>query len=149
MISFTHSRFTKCKLTSFFFCYKDIRRKAFFTMTTLLMPLLDNVGFHSDFFGGGFFFMYKNLQFSTILLCYKKCVTEKRTKMNKGCNLLNPCVLTVLLSIPLINYLDQIQEGPGLGRRKSAPSKQPNHSFDNRKSSKDFLHSVHNFSANP
>ena len=27
----------------FFFCYKDITRKAFFTMTTLLMPLLENV----------------------------------------------------------------------------------------------------------
>ena len=26
----------------FFFCYKDIRRKAFFTMATLLMLLLEN-----------------------------------------------------------------------------------------------------------
>ena len=26
----------------FFLYYKDIRRKAFFTMTTLLMPLLEN-----------------------------------------------------------------------------------------------------------
>ena len=41
----------------FFFCYKDITRKAFFTMTTLLMPLLENVdctyiiGLFSDFPG--------------------------------------------------------------------------------------------------
>ena len=26
----------------FVFCYKDIRRKAFFTIATLLMPLLEN-----------------------------------------------------------------------------------------------------------
>ena len=34
MISFTHSRL-----------YKDIASKAFFTMATLLMPLLENVVF--------------------------------------------------------------------------------------------------------
>ena len=32
----------------FFFCYKDIRRKAFFTMATLLMPLLENGYFQND-----------------------------------------------------------------------------------------------------
>ena len=31
----------------------------------------------------------KNLQFQTLLLLYKKCVTEKRTYANKGCNLLD------------------------------------------------------------
>ena len=44
--------------------------------------------------------VYKNLQFVTILLCYKKCVIEKRTYVNKGGNLLRPYVLMVLLSIP-------------------------------------------------
>ena len=58
MISFTHSRNLLCvndalwfhlhivdlpnAIWRVFFCYKDIRRKAFFTMTTLLMPLLEN-----------------------------------------------------------------------------------------------------------
>ena len=34
------------------------------------------------------------------MLPYERCVTEKRTYVNKGCNLLSPYVLTVLLSIP-------------------------------------------------
>ena len=42
----------------------------------------------------------KKLQFRTILFPYKKCVTKKKTYVNKGCNLLNPYFLTVLLSIP-------------------------------------------------
>ena len=33
------------------------------------------------------------------MLPYKKCVTEKRTYVNKGCKLFNPYFLTVLLSI--------------------------------------------------
>ena len=44
------------------------------------------------------------MQFSTLLLPYKKCVIEKKTYVNKECNLLNPYLLTVLLTIPLINY---------------------------------------------
>ena len=32
------------------------------------------------------------------------CVTQKRTYVNKGCNLLNPYLLTVLLSIPFNKY---------------------------------------------
>ena len=43
----------------------------------------------------------KKLQFRTILLPYKKCVTEKSTYVNKGYNL-----LTVLLSIPFNKYPD-------------------------------------------
>ena len=46
----------------------------------------------------------KKLQFWTILFPNKKCVTEKRTYVTKGCNLLNPCVLTFFLSI-LLNKL--------------------------------------------
>ena len=34
----------------FFFCYKDIRRKAFFTMATLLMLLLENVDSQTKIF---------------------------------------------------------------------------------------------------
>jgi hypothetical protein len=30
--------------------------------------------------------MYKKLQFRNIMLPYKKCVTEKTTYVNKGCN---------------------------------------------------------------
>ena len=46
------------------------------------------------------FFLYENLQFWTILRCYKKCVTEKRTYVNKVCNLSNRYVLTGFWSIP-------------------------------------------------
>ena len=42
----------------------------------------------------------KKLQFQTILLRYKKCVTEKKTCVNKRCNLLNPYFPMVLLSKP-------------------------------------------------
>ena len=39
---------------------------------------------------------------------YKKSVIEKRTYVNKGCNLGNPYLLTVWLSnYPLINYLER------------------------------------------
>ena len=38
------------------------------------------IRYHIDFFGG-FFFIYKNLQFWTIWLCNKKYVTEKRTRI--------------------------------------------------------------------
>ena len=41
--------------------------------------------------------MYKKLQFRTILLPCKKCVTEKKLYVNKGCNLLNSYLLTIFL----------------------------------------------------
>ena len=41
----------------------------------------------------------KTLQFQTILLPLKKCVTEKRTYVNKEYKLLNSYLLTILLSI--------------------------------------------------
>ena len=34
------------------------------------------------------------------LFPYEKCITEKRKQINKGSNLLNSYLLTVLLSIP-------------------------------------------------
>ena len=51
-------------------------------------------GFHSEnnFWKNS----HKNFNFEP----YKKCVTEKRTYVNKGANVLNPYLLTVLLSIP-------------------------------------------------
>ena len=39
-------------------------------------------------------------KFQTNVLPFEKCVTETRTNINKGCNLQNPYLLTVLLSIP-------------------------------------------------
>ena len=45
--------------------------------------------------------LYKKVQFWTILLPFKKYVTEKKLYVNKGCNLLNTNLLTVLFSIPL------------------------------------------------
>ena len=42
------------------------------------------------------------LQFWTILLPYKLCVTEKRTYINKGCNLENPYLLTVFSAVPYL-----------------------------------------------
>ena len=47
----------------------------------------------------------KKLQFWTILLPCNKCVSQKRTYVNKGCTLLNPYVLMVLLSIPFDKLL--------------------------------------------
>ena len=48
------------------------------------------------------------LQFLTILCPYKLCVnTEKRSYVNKRCNLLNLCLLKVLLSI-LFNELPEV-----------------------------------------
>jgi hypothetical protein len=45
-------------------------------------------------------FLEKNIGIKTlILLPYEKSVPEKRTYVNKGCNLLNP-LLTVLLALP-------------------------------------------------
>ena len=44
--------------------------------------------------------IYKKCQFRTTLLPYKTCVTEKRTCVNKECNLLNLNLITALLSIP-------------------------------------------------
>ena len=41
LISFTHSRLLHNAIWQFF-CYEDIGSKAFFTMATLLMPLLEN-----------------------------------------------------------------------------------------------------------
>ena len=49
--------------------------------------------YHFVHFGAESFFIYKDLQFWTILLCYKKCLTEKITSL-----------LKVFLSLPL-NYL--------------------------------------------
>ena len=40
------------------------------------------------------------MQFWTILLHFALCVTEKRKYVNKGCNLVNPYRITVLLKIP-------------------------------------------------
>ena len=62
----------------------------------LLQTMLAIYGFHSE---NNFWKKKekKNLQFQTILL---KCVTEKRTYINKGCDLVNPYLQTVLLSIP-------------------------------------------------
>ena len=45
--------------------------------------------------------LIKTRQFWTILLCYELRSTEKRTYINKGCNLLNPFLLTFLLPVPL------------------------------------------------
>ena len=39
------------------------------------------------------------LQFLTILCPYQLCVTQQKKYVNKGCNLLNPYLLTVFLSI--------------------------------------------------
>ena len=43
----------------------------------------------------------KTRKFRTNLLPYKNWVTGKRTCVNKGCKLLNPCLLTVLWPIPI------------------------------------------------
>ena len=48
-----------------------------------------NVG-HIQFPFRKYFFEKIRLKFGTILFPYKKCVTEKRKCVNKGCNLLNP-----------------------------------------------------------
>jgi hypothetical protein len=48
--------------------------------------------------------MYKKLQFQIILLRYKKWVIDKTTYVNKGCNLIDPYLLTVLLSIPFNKF---------------------------------------------
>ena len=40
------------------------------------------------------------LQFRTIFLPYSLCVTEKRTYVNKGCNLENPYLLMVFSTVP-------------------------------------------------
>ena len=42
---------------------------------------------------------YKKYNVEPFFLPYKKYFTEKITYVNKGCNLLNPYILTVLLSI--------------------------------------------------
>ena len=55
------------------------------------------IGFHSEFFFSENLYI-KPLQLQNIFLPYKKFVTEKRTCVNKECNLLN--LITALLSIP-------------------------------------------------
>ena len=53
----------------FFLYYKDIRRKAFFTMTTLLMPLLEN----------GYFYLTLKIRIRNLkyYCCDLKTVTEE------------------------------------------------------------------------
>ena len=43
----------------------------------------------------------ENMKFSTIVLPYKMCVTDKRTYVNRGCNLINSYLLTDMVTIPL------------------------------------------------
>ena len=57
-------------------------------------------GFHSEFFFRKRIIL-KKLQFGTILFPYKKCVTEKRTYVNK---LKFPLFLWLSCQYPLINY---------------------------------------------
>ena len=56
------------------------------------------IGYHIDIFWN--FFINKNLQFWTILLCYRKCVTEKITYVKTLSIGSMPSPLTVFLSIP-------------------------------------------------
>ena len=64
-------------------------------------------------------YMYiEKMQLWTIFLPYKKCVTEKKTYVNKGCNLLDPYLLTVLLSIPLNKLPWSIISGVSQYRKK-------------------------------
>ena len=49
-----------------FFCYKDIGSKWFFTMATLLMPLLENGLFGNDIFYNGFLLNY--IPFSRLVM---------------------------------------------------------------------------------
>ncbi len=72
--------------------------------------------------------MNKELQFRTVSLAYDKFVTEKRTYVNKLCHFLNPYLLTVLLSIPLINYLEPHADhsnNPSMPTNAPMPSSQP------------------------
>ena len=46
------------------------------------------------------YFIIISLQFQTISMPYKMCVTKKRTYGNRGWNLENPYVLTVFSAVP-------------------------------------------------
>ena len=56
-----------------------------------------SVSIQKIFFGKKYLW---RLQFWTNFLPYKHCVVEKRKYVNKGCNLVNPYPITVLLTIP-------------------------------------------------
>ena len=49
-----------------------------------LQTMLATYGSHSEFFLLRKYHFHKKLQFQTILLPYKKCVTKKRTHVKKG-----------------------------------------------------------------
>ena len=55
-------------------------------------------------FGNNFTLKTASLKNCSFEIGYKKCVSEKRTFVNKACNLLNPYLLMFLLKYPLINY---------------------------------------------
>ena len=75
------------------FLYLNLKQKNIFA---------NNVGhiwFHDSEYNFWKNFFFRKLQFRTILLPLKKCVTEKRTYVNKEYKLLNSYLLTILLSI--------------------------------------------------